>query len=115
MRHLDGLLGQVSLKTDAPWFVRVRAWMPEQSESLALHWVNYHQDEEACIEVPRPVGPIQVECEAPAGFAVERVEWLYPEMDSPAVLDHRSAGSRVLFEIPTLIVYGLSVLHLRRA
>ena len=113
--ELEGLLEPVLLETNAPWFVRVRAWRPEQEEALVLHWVNYQQDEEAAIEVPVPLGPLQVECGVPEGYVVEQVEWLYPEMREPVFLDCESSGARVRFEIPGLIVYGMSVLHLRRA
>ncbi len=114
LKHLEDLLDPINLETDAPWSVRVRAWLPEQSETLVLHWVNYHQDEDACIEIPIPTGPLQAECEVPNGYTVERVEWLYPEMKTPALLDHEPVGSRIRFTIPTLIVYGLSVLHLKK-
>ena len=62
-----------------------------------------------------PLGPLQVECGVPEGYVVEQVEWLYPEMKTPGLLDHESVGSRIRFTIPTLIVYGLSVLHLKKA
>ncbi|MBI4552146.1 MAG: hypothetical protein HY710_07770, partial [Candidatus Latescibacteria bacterium] len=79
---------------------------------LVLHWVNYHQDEASQIEVPIPTGPIQVTCSIPADLRVERVEWLYPEMSAPTVLAHETDGQQVRFEIPSVIVYGLSVVHL---
>lgn len=85
-----------------------------QRETLVLHWVNYRQDENTCIEVPFPVGPLEVECAVPPGYEVEKVEWLYPEMRSVAVLQHENNSSRIRFTIPTLIVYGLSVLHLKK-
>ena len=50
VRNLEGLLEEVYLETDAPWFVRVRAWAPEGHTALVLHWVNYQQDEETDIE-----------------------------------------------------------------
>ena len=115
LQELEGLLEPVFLETNAPWFVRVRAWFSEQKEALVLHWVNYQQDEQAAIEVPVPVGPLQVECAVPQGYVVERVEWLYPEMGEPVLLDCESSGARSRFEIPGLIVYGMSVLYLRRA
>ena len=112
---LGDLLEGIYLETDAPWFVRVRAWLPDRHEALALHWVNYQQDEEADIETPQPVGPVQVDCKVPAGYAVQNVEWLYPEKGDPVVLPHVLRGERVKFTIPTVIVYGLSVLRLRKA
>lgn len=113
LAQLEKFLGRPRLVTDAPWFVRVRAWRPRAVDALVVHWINYRQDEEAAIEVPLPVGPIQAECEVPEGFRVERVEWRYPEMREPAVLEHEESGSTVRFTIPTLIVHGMSVLHLR--
>jgi len=113
LTDLKDLLEEPFLETDAPWFVRVSAWRPSQCEALVLHWVNYRQDEESSIEVPSPVGPLRVECAVPSGCEVERVEWLYPEMRQPAVLEHTTDGDRIRFTIPSLIVYGLSVLHLK--
>ncbi len=47
MDELEGLGGGKALRTDAPWFVRVRAWRPEGERALVLHWINYLQDEQA--------------------------------------------------------------------
>ena len=115
LKDLEDLLEKTYLETDAPWFVRVRAWLPEGHETLVLHWVNYRQDEEADIETPQPVGPVQVECEVPEGYAVQKVEWLYPEKADSVVLPHETLGGRIYFTIPSVIVYGLSVLRLRKA
>ena len=114
LSDLDNLLGSVYLETDAPWFVRVRAWAPEGHEALTLHWVNYRQDEETDIETPQPTGPIQVECNVPEGYLVHKVEWLYPEKSDSVVLHHEMLGERIRFTIPSVIVYGLSVMHLRK-
>ena len=115
LKDLEGLLGGVYLETDAPWFVRVRAWLPEGHEALTLHWVNYRQDEDADIETPQPVGPVQVDCKVPMGYAVQKVEWLYPEKGDSVILHHETLGERIHFTIPSVIVYGLSVLHLQKA
>jgi hypothetical protein len=109
---LDGLLEPAWLRTDAPWYVRVRAWRPEGSKALVLHWVNYRQDEDSNIEVPQPVGPVEIECAVPEGQRVERVEWLYPEKQYGVELPYEMRSGRVCFSVPSLIVYGLSVLHL---
>ena len=111
---LKRLLEYLWLKTDAPWFVRVRAWRPVSCEAVVLHWVNYQQDEASDIEVPRPVGPVWVDCKTPPGYEVDRVEWRYPEMSETTVLSHTISGSQVQFTIPHLIVYGLSVIYLRK-
>ena len=115
LTDLEDLLGDVYLETDAPWFVRARAWLPEGHEALTLHWVNYRQDEEADIETPQPVGPVQVDCKVPMGYAVQRVEWLYPEKSDSVILHHETLRERIRFTIPSVIVYGLSVLHLQKA
>ncbi|NKB72110.1 MAG: hypothetical protein GKR89_33955 [Candidatus Latescibacteria bacterium] len=112
LQDLSRLLESVWLETDAPWFVRVRAWRPQGVEALVLHWVNYRQDESSDIEVPQPVGPLQVSLVVPQGRQVERVEWRYPEKDETVVLPHRLSSGRVHFKIPSLIVYGLSVVQL---
>jgi hypothetical protein len=85
---------------------------------VVIHWINYRQDEEAVIEIPLSVGPLQAECEIPDGFSVDRVEWHYPEMREPVVLEQdvrerQSGATTVRFIIPALIVYGMSVLYLR--
>ena len=113
LRELEEFVGRPRLVTDAPWFVRVRAWRPRDVDAVVIHWINYRQDEEAAIEIPLPVGPLQAECEVPAGFRVERVEWRYPEMREPLLLEHQESGSAVRFMIPRLIAYGMSVLHLQ--
>ena len=112
LKGLEALLEALWLRTDAPWYVRVRAWQPVQVKALVLHWVNYRQDEESDIEVPEPVGPLEVECAVPAGYGVARVEWLYPEKREGVELAHQIRAGRLYFTIPSLIVYGLSVVHL---
>jgi hypothetical protein len=112
--ELEQLVGRPRLVTDAPWFVRVRAWQPRNVDALVIHWINYRQDEEAVIEIPLPAGPLRADCEIPEGFQVEGVEWHYPEMREPEALEHETSGRRVGFTIPRLIVYGMSVLYLSR-
>jgi hypothetical protein len=107
------LCGPSWLRTDAPWHVRARAWKPDQVEALVLHWVNYRQDEESQIEMPLPTGPIHAELRLPANAEVDRVEWHYPEMRQPLILAHTAVHHRVSFTIPSLIVYGLSVIFLK--
>ena len=79
-----------------------------------VHWINYLQVEEVTVETPIPVGAIEAECGVPDGFTVDRVEWHYPEMKEPVTLGHEMTDSRVAFAIPNLIVYGMSIIHLRR-
>ncbi len=107
------LCGPSWLHTDAPWYVRSRAWKPDPGQSLVVHWVNYHQNEDTLVEVPLPTGAIHAELQLPAGREVARVEWHYPEMREPLILAHAAAQGRVSFTIPSLIVYGLSVVHLK--
>ena len=114
LRDLEALLEESYLETDAPWFVRVRAWTPKGHEALTLHWVNYQQDEDTDIETPQPVGPVQVDCKVPEGYTVQKVAWLYPEKGEPVILSHETRGERIHFTIPGVIVYGLSVLYLQK-
>ncbi len=114
LAELQRFVGRPRVVTDAPWFVRVRAWRPQDVDALVLHWINYRQDEESAVEIPIPVGPLQAECVVPEGFLVERVEWRYPEMREPRVLEHETRGSCIRFTIPRLVVHGMSVLRLRR-
>jgi hypothetical protein len=111
--ELEQFIGSPRLVTDAPWFVRVRAWRPETVDALVVHWINYLQDEEAAIEIPIPIEPVQVTCQIPDGVQVERIEWQYPEMREPVALEYEASGANVRFAIPRLIAYGMSVLHLR--
>ncbi|HJP30998.1 MAG: hypothetical protein QF689_17880 [Candidatus Latescibacteria bacterium] len=111
----EGVCGGFWLHTDAPWSVRTRAWQDEGSTAIPVHWINYRQDEAAAIEVPIPVGPIKVDLQLPDDAQVDRVEWCYPEMKEAVLLDFESAEGCVTFEIPRLIVYGMSVIRLRTA
>ena len=115
LAELSQILGESTLATDAPWYVRVHAWRPEQIDALVLHWINYRQDEDSVVEIPLPTGPIQVDCAVPDGRSIDRVEWLYPEMRAAVELEYSAGQGRVRFEIPTLIVYGMGVLYLRVA
>ena len=101
------------LRTDAPWSVRTRVWRAEHSEAIPVHWINYRQDEAPVIETPIPTGPIHAELLLADGDTVERVEWRYPEMKKPLELDHEITAGRVCFQIPRLIVYGMSVIRLK--
>ena len=56
-----------------------------------------------------------MECKVPVGYAVQKVEWLYPEKGDSVILHHETLGERIRFTIPSVIVYGLSVLHLQKA
>ena len=105
--------GGLWLRSDAPWSVRVRAWQALEGKALVLHWINYRQDEDAVIEIPIPIGPIEVDLDLPASAQVDRIEWRYPEMKEPGELEFRIEGDCLHFSIPRLIVYGMSVIHLR--
>ncbi|MGB1718833.1 MAG: hypothetical protein ACPHO6_11780, partial [Candidatus Latescibacterota bacterium] len=104
-------LGGNWLSADAPWFVRVRAWLPQDEQALVIHWINYRQDEDAAIEVPIPVDPFQVRCALPAGRCVQRVEWRYPEMRQPIDLEHAVVDGQICFTVPRLIAYGMSIVY----
>lgn len=114
LRHVDILTGGGGLRTDAPWWVRVRAWQPEAEAALILHWVNYRQVEDSAIEVPCPTGAIEVGCPLPAGCAVTHVDWRFPEARDVVTLPHRLKADTVHFTVPRLIVYGLAVIHLQQ-
>ena len=113
LQELGRLVDTPQLVTDAPWFVRVRAWRPTTVDALVVHWINYRQDESAAIEIPLPLGPIQASCRLPDGFQLERVGWHYPEMREPLELEYTVNDGQVQFSIPRLIVYGMSILYLR--
>lgn len=111
---LDKACGGFDLRTDAPWYVRVRAWRPAAEDILVLHWINYRQDESAAIETPIPIGPLQVECRLPPGSSVAGVEWRYPEMTGSVALAHEVVDGWVRFAIPRLIVHGMCLIRLQR-
>jgi hypothetical protein len=110
--RLEDLCDGFWLRTDAPWSVRVRAWRAETA-AVPVHWINYRQDEDAAIETPIPMGPIRVDLLLPDDTRVDCVEWVYPEMKEPLALAHKVVAGRVSFEIPRLIVYGISVIRLK--
>ena len=91
----------------------MRTWRSSDGSRLTIHWINYLQDEDACIEVPIPTGPIQVTCSSHERKRIDRVEWIYPEMKEPSELVHTEEASSITFTIPNLIVYGISILHLK--
>lgn len=107
------------LQTDAPWSVRVRAWQPTDTAAIVVHWINYHQDEAAAIEVPIPTGPIHVRLQLAdviqADAAVDTIEWRYPEMKEPEPLAFALSGNALSFDISRLIVHGISVIRLKTA
>ncbi|MDP6778346.1 MAG: hypothetical protein QGI83_16445 [Candidatus Latescibacteria bacterium] len=113
--ELHSAIGGPWLRTDAPWYVRVRTWRPESDGAIVIHWINYLQDEQAAIETPIPVGQIQATCRLPDGYALERMEWRYPEMREPEAIDCEVDGADARFTIPRLIVHGMSVIRLRPA
>jgi len=106
------LCGGFWLQTDAPWSVRTRVWRAQNIAAIPIHWINYQQDEDAAVEIPIPVGPIQVNLRLPDAVMVDRVEWCYPEMKQAVQLSHEVVDGLVQFEITRLIVYGMSVIHL---
>ena len=111
---LGELCGGYWLRTDAPWWVRARAWRAEDTAAIPVHWINYCQDVAPAIETPMPMGPIRVDLLLPDDAKVGCVEWRYPEMRKPLELDCEVADGRVSFEIPRLIVYGISVIYGRK-
>ena len=110
---LEKLSGGYWLRTDAPWSVRTRVWRAGDTAAIPVHWINYRQDEAPAIETPIPVGPIRADLLLPDDAEVDCVEWRYPEMKEPLVLDCDMADGRIGFEIPRLIVYGISVIRLK--
>ena len=114
MAILRELCGGFWLETDAPWSVRIRAWRAENTEAIPVHWINYLQDEAPAIETPIPIGPVRANLLLPEQTRVECVEWRYPEMKKPLDLEHEVVEGRVHFEIPRIIVYGMSVIRLKK-
>ena len=112
---LEECLGSYWLHSDAPWYVRVRGWLPEEESALVVHWINYLQDEQAVAETPIPIGPIHARIRCPDGFEVESMDWRYPEMKAVEPLDFEVKDGEIHFTIRSLIVHGMCVMHLRPA
>jgi hypothetical protein len=106
---MDALLGEPWLATDAPWYIRVRAWIPEAEEALVLHWVNYRQDEGEEEEAPIRTDPFHVDVRVPVDWRVT-ASWHTPE-EGEGALAVSAAGRRVSFEAPPFSVYGVTVLR----
>ncbi|MBQ38674.1 MAG: hypothetical protein CME04_19985 [Gemmatimonadaceae bacterium] len=112
--RIDDLLEGRWLVTDAPWFVRVRAWRTADDRRICVHWINYRQVENLDDEVPLEQGPFQATLRLPTGARVERLQWLDPEdVEGPDDLDFQQDGSEVRFTVYQLIVYGITVVHLK--
>lgn len=105
---LAQLLAPPWLATEAPWFVRVRAWRTRGA--LVLHWVNYQRDEEAEVEEPLAVGPFGVEVRLPDGWAGASAAWHTPEKGIAPLPVTPVPGGRVAFSAPRFDVYGIAVL-----
>jgi hypothetical protein len=113
MDTLEGLCDGYWLRTDAPWWVRTRIWRAQEINAIPVHWINYRQDEMPAVETPIPMGPINADLLLPDDVVVDRVEWIFPEMKKPLELKHEVSDNRVSFQIPRLVVYGISVIHLK--
>ncbi|MDA0334054.1 MAG: hypothetical protein O2782_02700 [bacterium] len=109
----DELLGARWLATDAPWFVRVRAWRTQDRTRICLHWLNYRQVENVKDEVPLEQGPFTAWLRLPAAARVERLQWLDPENAARVDLDFHLDGVEIHFTVPRLIIYGIAVIHLQ--
>jgi len=75
--------------------------------------VNYHQNEDSEIEVPIPSDSFQVDVKLQQGQSIDRIDWLYPEMPSPGILAYELHEGFARIQTPGVIVYGLSVIHLK--
>lgn len=105
---LDGLW----LRSDAAWFVRVRAWCPDNDDDvIVIHWINYLQDEYAVAETPIPIGPIHGRITLQDDRDVSAVEWRYAEMKQVEELTFEQTGRELTLNIPRLIVHGMCVLR----
>ena len=114
--RIDELLEGRWLVTDAPWFVRVRAWRTRDGRRICVHWINYRQVENLDDEVPIEQGPFTATLRLPAGARVERLQWLDPEDgETSENLDFHQDGSEIRFTVQQLIVYGIAVVHLKDA
>lgn len=110
--QLDTLLDGRWLVTDAPWFVRVRAWSTADETRICLHWLNYRQVENLEDEVPLEQGPFSARLRLPTGARVERVQWLDPEAE-PEELEFNRDGGEVEFVVDQLTIYGIAVVQLK--
>ncbi|HCL31644.1 MAG TPA: hypothetical protein DIC52_24845, partial [Candidatus Latescibacteria bacterium] len=110
--RIDELVEGRWLLTDAPWFVRVRAWRTEDRTRICLHWLNYRQVENLDDEVPLEQGPFDATLRLPISARAERLEWLDPEIQGSEELDFQRHGAQISFTVPQITIYGIAVVHL---
>jgi len=109
---------------DAPWMVRVTAFSQperlafEQSERIILHLVNYNCDETGgsgpADEKPIAVTDIGVNLKLPAEADVESVMLISPDYPQSYSLNWQQAEGRVTFLVPSVLVYGVVVVFIRK-
>ena len=108
---METLLGTSLLKVQAPRTVRVSGWRQRDPQRIVVHWVNYNRDEGASVEVPIPTSEMEVALRVPEGVRAASVEWIYPEADDPRNLSYQQGEDGVRFQLPRIIVYGITVLR----
>ena len=88
------------MRTDAPFFVRMHAWLPTQVSALVLHWVNYRQMEETPVETRLPSGRIRVDCRVTDERGVNRAKWLFSEAVEGTALKNEEGNDSTHFVLP---------------
>jgi len=100
----------------APWMVRVTAF--SQPERIILHIVNYNRDETGesgpADEKPIAVTDIRVNLKLPAEADVDSVMLISPDYPQSYSLDWQQAEGRVTFRVPSVLVYGVVVVFIRK-
>ncbi len=101
---------------DMPATVRVSASRPAAGDEVTLHFVNYNREEPADktnrgsgIKDEKPIAAAagKTDMKLDPEFRVSRVEFLTPETEQPRVLQFEQAGSRLRFNVPEFLVYGV--------
>jgi hypothetical protein len=101
---------------DTPTTVRVSASRPEKQNELTLHFVNYNREEPADknnrgsgIKDEKPISapPSQADLKLAPKQRVARLEFLTPEAEQARTLEFEQVGSRLHFQVPDFLVYGV--------
>ncbi|MBI4550815.1 MAG: hypothetical protein HY710_00960 [Candidatus Latescibacteria bacterium] len=100
------------LTTDAPWTAVFHAYRQQTPDRLILHAVNYDRDETAQEYTPIPTGEIVVQLRLPQASTVNSIVYSSPDHEHDSSIAFTQDDNRVSFLLPSVRVYGLSVINL---
>jgi len=103
IRHVAGTPLSAELK-GAPLTTVIELTDKKDGSERVLHWINYKPGSRT--------RPSRASVAVPKGRKVSTIELLSPDRGAPAQLSYTVEGDRVRFELPSLEVYHVAVLHL---